>query len=31
MIAKVVEGFQYEIHVAYTLVEAMPFVGLAAP
>jgi hypothetical protein len=31
MIANVVEGFQYEIHVAYTLVEAMPFVSLTAP
>lgn len=26
-----VEGFQYQINVAYDLVEAMPFVGLKAP
>jgi len=31
MIAKSVEGFKYEIRIAYDLVEAMPLVGLSAP
>jgi len=26
-----IEGFRYEINIAYDLVEAMPLVGLAAP
>jgi hypothetical protein len=26
-----IEGFRYQINVAYDLVEAMPFVGLKAP
>ena len=26
-----VEGFRYQINIAYDLVEAMPFVGLKAP
>ena len=26
-----IEGYVYIIHIAYDLVEAMPFVGLAAP
>jgi hypothetical protein len=31
LMLSVVEGYRYEIHVAYDLVEAMPFVGLSAP
>ena len=31
MLAESIDGFRYEIHVAYDLVEGMPLVGLAAP
>jgi hypothetical protein len=31
LLIAVVEGFQYQINVAYTLVEAMPFVGITSP
>ena len=31
MLAESIEGFRYEIHIAYDLVEGMPLVGLAAP
>ncbi|MFX0058350.1 MAG: hypothetical protein ACFE85_14805 [Candidatus Hodarchaeota archaeon] len=31
MMAESVEGFKYEVHIAYDLVEGMPLVGLAAP
>jgi len=31
MLAESIEGFKYEIHIAYDLVEGMPLVGLAAP
>ena len=31
MLAESIEGFKYEIHIAYDLVEGMPLVGLVAP
>ena len=31
MLAESIEGFKYEIHIAYDLIEGMPLVGLAAP
>jgi hypothetical protein len=31
MLAESVEGFKYEIRIAYDLVEAMPLIGLSAP
>jgi hypothetical protein len=31
LLAESIEGFKYEIHIAYDLVEGMPLVGLAAP
>jgi hypothetical protein len=31
MLAESIEGFRYEIHIAYDLVEGMPLVGLSAP
>ena len=31
MLAEAVDGFKYEVHIAYHLVEGMPMVGLAAP
>jgi hypothetical protein len=31
MLAESVDGFKYEVHIAYDLVEGMPMVGLAAP
>jgi hypothetical protein len=31
MLSSMVEGYKYDIHVAYDLAEAMPLVGLAAP
>ena len=31
MMAESVDGFKYEVHIAYDLVEGMPMVGLAAP
>lgn len=31
MLSESIEGFRYEIHIAYDLVEGMPLVGLAAP
>ena len=31
ILAESIEGFRYEIHIAYDLVEGMPLVGLAAP
>ncbi|MFX1355914.1 MAG: hypothetical protein ACFFA8_01395 [Promethearchaeota archaeon] len=31
MVAESVDGFKYEVHIAYDLVEGMPMVGLAAP
>ncbi|MFX0042778.1 MAG: hypothetical protein ACFE8L_07690 [Candidatus Hodarchaeota archaeon] len=31
MMAEAIDGFRYEIHIAYDLVEGMPLVGLAAP
>lgn len=31
MLAESVEGFKFEIHIAYDLVEGMPLVGLTAP
>jgi hypothetical protein len=31
MLAESIDGFRYEIHIAYDLVEGMPLVGLAAP
>jgi len=31
MLAESIEGFKYEIHIAYDLVEGMPLVGLSAP
>ncbi len=31
MISTSIEGYRYQINIAYDLVEAMPLVGLAAP
>ncbi|MBY9014171.1 MAG: hypothetical protein KGD68_00625 [Candidatus Lokiarchaeota archaeon] len=31
MLAESIDGFKYEIHIAYDLVEGMPLIGLAAP
>ena len=31
MLAESFDGFKFEIHIAYDLVEAMPLIGLAAP
>jgi len=31
MVAEAVDGFRYEVHIAYDLVEGMPVVGLKAP
>ncbi|MFX1299272.1 MAG: hypothetical protein ACFFD2_30965 [Promethearchaeota archaeon] len=31
MMAESIDGFKYEIHIAYDLVEGMPLVGLTAP
>ncbi len=31
MLANAVEGYHYQIHIAYDLVEAMPLIGLQAP
>jgi len=31
MVAESVDGFKYEVHIAYDLVEGMPMVGLTAP
>jgi hypothetical protein len=31
MISAAIEGYRYELYVAYDLVEAMPLVGLQAP
>jgi hypothetical protein len=31
MLAEAIDGFKYEIHIAYDLVEGMPLIGLAAP
>lgn len=31
MISSMVEGFKYDIHIAYDLAEGMPLVGLTAP
>jgi hypothetical protein len=31
ILAESIEGFRYEIHIAYDLVEGMPLVGLTAP
>jgi len=29
--AESIDGFKYEVHIAYDLVEGMPLIGLAAP
>jgi hypothetical protein len=31
LLAEAIDGFKYEIHIAYDLVEGMPLVGLTAP
>ena len=31
VMAESIDGFKYEIHIAYDLVEGMPLVGLKAP
>lgn len=31
MMSESIEGFKYEIHIAYDLVEGMPLLGLTAP
>jgi hypothetical protein len=31
MLAEAIDGFKYEMHIAYDLVEGMPLVGLTAP
>jgi len=31
MMAESIDGFKYEVHIAYDLAESMPLVGLAAP
>jgi hypothetical protein len=31
MMSSAIDGFIYEIHIAYDLVEAMPLIGLKAP
>lgn len=31
MVAESIDGFKYEVHIAYDLVEGMPMVGLTAP
>jgi len=31
LLSSMVEGYKYDLHIAYDLAEAMPLVGLAAP
>jgi len=31
MMSESIDGFKYELHIAYDLVEGMPLIGLTAP